>query len=159
MSTHSDPEDFEQLRNLLALKRYEVPPPGYFNSLPRKVMTRVEMTELGIYSTWWEWVVARFDAKPVLACAYGFAVSGLLLLGFRLSQQFEQEIATGPVQGGGWLAATPDPLTMPSTVLPSNFGFPVGLTTTVSVDDTTEFQPVQNSLFRVKHASFAIPGN
>ena len=157
MSTHSNPDDFEQLRKLLALKRYEVPPPGYFNSLPRKVMTRVEMTELGIYSTWWEWVVARFDAKPVLACAYGFAVSGLLLLGFKLSQQFEQEVATGPVQGGAWLAATPDPLTMPSTVLPSNFGFPVGLTTAAVIDDSTEWQPVHSSLFRVKHASFGMP--
>jgi hypothetical protein len=159
MSTHSDPEDFEQLRKLLALKRSEVPPPGYFETLPRKVMTRVEMTELGIYSTWWEWVVARFDAKPVLACAYGFAVSGLLLLGFRLSQQFEREVSTGPVQDGGWLAATPDPLTMPSTVLPSNFGFPVGLTTTVAVDDSAELPAAHSSLFRVKRASFAMPGH
>ena len=159
MSIHSNPDDFEQLRKLLALKRYEVPPPGYFDSLPRKVMTRVEMTELGIYSTWWEWVVARFDAKPLLACAYGFAVSGLLLLGFRLSQQFEQEVATGPVQGGGWLAATPDPLTMTSTVLPSNFGFPVGLATATVVDDSTEWQPAHSSLFRMKHASFGMPAH
>jgi hypothetical protein len=63
------------------------------------------------------------------------------------------------VQDGGWLAATPDPLTMPSTILPSNFGFPVGLTTTVAVDDNAELAPAHNSLFRVKHASFAMPGH
>jgi len=159
MSAHSDQDDFEQLRKLLALKRHEIPPPGYFEGLPRKVMTRVEMTELGIYSTWWEWIVASFDAKPVLACAYGFAVSGLLLLGFRLSQQFEQEVATGPVQGGPWLAATPDPLTMPSGVLPSNFGFPVGFTTSESVDDGTDLHPAHFNNPRTRQASFAIPSH
>ncbi len=159
MSTHSAPDDFEQLRKLIALKRHEIPPPGYFDSLPRKVMTRVEMTELGIYSTWWEWLVARFDAKPVLACAYGFAVSGLLLLGFRLSQQFEQEVATGPVQGGPWLASTPDPLTMPSSVLPSNFGFPVGFMTSANIDEGTDLQPAHLSNLHVKRASFSMPAH
>ena len=120
-------EDFEQLRKLLALKRHEVPPPGYFESLPRKVMTRVEMTELGVYSTWWEWLVARFDAKPLLACLYGFGVSTLLLLGFRIPQWVDADIGSGAAPSGPWLAATPDPLTMPAGIFPNAFGGTVGL--------------------------------
>ncbi len=154
MSTYSDPDDFEELRKLLTIKRHEVPPPGYFESLPRKVMTRVEMTELGIYSTWWEWIVARFDAKPVLACAYGFAVSGLLLLGFRLSQQFEQEVAAMPSQGGPWLAAAPDLLTSPNGILPSGFGFPVGFLNADPNDEGTDLHPVRLNSLRTQPASF-----
>lgn len=104
----SPPEDFEELRKLLACKRYEQPPPGYFNSFSDKVISRLEADELTEYSSWWQWLVNKFDAKPIVACVYGMAVSGLLLAGFRLSQIFENEVASSPIAGGPWLAITPD---------------------------------------------------
>jgi hypothetical protein len=104
----STPEDFEKLKQLLACKRYEQPPPGYFHSFSDKVISRLEAEELMEYSSWWQWLVDKFDAKPVVACLYGMVVSGLLLAGFRLSQIFENEVASAPIPGGPWLALTPD---------------------------------------------------
>ncbi len=88
---NSSPDDFKDLRRLLALKRHEQPPPGYFGYLPDKVMMRIERDDLSEHSTWWEWLVRKLDAQPVLAGAYAFAISGLMLLGFKLSQDLQHE--------------------------------------------------------------------
>src|ERR671918_747315 len=123
-------ENFDNLRKLLALKKHEQPPPGYFNRLPGKILARIEASELASQSTWWDWLVARFDARPILACAYGFTISGLLLMGFRLSQvlQTTDADADGTMAaslGGGWLAATPDPITtQPGPFLQAHFPSP-----------------------------------
>ena len=100
-------EEFAQLRKLLSLKKYEQPPPGHHDYLRRKVMRHLEAEELSEYSSWWHWLIQKFDARPVLVCAYGVAVSGLLLAGFRVSQVFENEVAATPVFSGPWLALTP----------------------------------------------------
>jgi hypothetical protein len=100
-------ENFDAVRKLLRCKRYEQPPPGYFLSFSDKVLARIEADDVAQYSSWWSWLVNRFDAKPVLVCVYGLAVSGLLLMGFRLSHVFEAELNAAPVPGGPWLAATP----------------------------------------------------
>ena len=71
---NSSPDDFQDLRRLLALKRHEQPPPGYFNYLPDKIQLRVERDDLSEHSTWWEWLVRKLDGQPVLAGAYAFAI-------------------------------------------------------------------------------------
>jgi len=155
-------ENFESLQKLLALKRHEEPPPGYFNRLPGKILERIEASELAAESSWWTWLVERFDARPILACAYGFTISGLLLMGFRLSQALEADAGVDPTQnfGGGWLAATPDPVTaQPSAFLQSHFANPAGLATFSSVEPVVDlnashagsragsmFQPVAYSI-------------
>jgi hypothetical protein len=124
----NDEQNFEDLRKLLALKKHEQPPPGYFNRLPGKILARIEASEFATQSTWWDWLVARFDARPILACAYGFTISGLLLMGFRLSQALQHdpdaETSTASL-GGGWLAATPDAITtQPGPFLQAHIGTP-----------------------------------
>ena len=154
-------ENFDKLRKLLTLKNHEQPPPGYFNRLPGKILARIETSELASQSTWWDWLVERFDARPILACAYGFTISGLLLMGFRLSQVLQAdaqaENAT-PSFGGGWLAAAPDPITtQPGSFLQAQFANPAGLVNFSSVEPVVElnsrrsqsngmFQPVSYSL-------------
>jgi hypothetical protein len=104
----SDPEDqFDDVRTLARWKRFEQPPPGYFNSFSAKVITRIQAQEAAEYSSWWSWFVDRFDAKPVLVCVYGLAVSGLLFFGFRLSQVFQAGVEANPAVSGPWLATTP----------------------------------------------------
>ena len=81
----SSESDFKQLRQLLACKRHESPPPGYFRHFSDRVIARIEVEEFRRSRNWWLWLKERFEARPVLACAYGLAVSGLLLAGYRLS--------------------------------------------------------------------------
>jgi hypothetical protein len=100
-------EPFREIQKLLGCKRYEQPPPGYFLSFSDRVMARIETEEVQEYSSWWNWLVARFDATPVLVCTYGIAVSSLLFMGFRLSQIFEADAATTPTVAGPWLATSP----------------------------------------------------
>src|ERR1044071_8275067 len=148
----NDDQDFDKLRTLLTLKNHEQPPPGYFNRLPGKILARIEASELASQSTWWDWLVARFDARPILACAYGFTISSLLLMGFRLSQVLDTEESATPI-GGGWLAAAPDAVTVqPGPFLQSHFANPAALVNFSSVDPVVEmasprpasrmFQPV-----------------
>jgi hypothetical protein len=99
--------DFDTLRKLLACKRHEQPPPGYFNDFSDRVIARLNTEDLTEYSSWWQWLVAKFDAKPFLVCVYGLTVSSLLLAGFHLSEVFETEVARNPVTTLPWLATTP----------------------------------------------------
>ncbi len=105
----SSPEQrFDDLQTLLGCKRYEQPPPGYFLSFSDRVIARIETEESLRATSWWDWLSARFDAKPVLVCAYGLAVSSLLFMGFRLSQLFDAEMAATPTVNGPWMALNPN---------------------------------------------------
>jgi hypothetical protein len=154
-------ENFDKLRTLLSLKKHEQPPPGYFNRLPGKILARIEASELASQSTWWDWLVARFDARPILACAYGFTISGLLLMGFRVSQILQadaQADTAAPNLGGGWLAAAPDPITTgPGSFLQARFANPAGLVNFSSVEPVVEHaRPAQNNgMFQPVSYSFA----
>ena len=78
---NSDPNDFENLRKLLALKRYEQPPPGYFSRLPDRITARIERGEG--QSDFWERFISPFILRP--AVVYGFALASLSALSAALS--------------------------------------------------------------------------
>jgi hypothetical protein len=94
---NAESDNFRELRRLLALKRYEQPPPGYFNNFSRQVMARIEAGERGSGPAWSEgWVsssswLARlwnsFGAKPILAGAFGVAVCSVLISGVAYSDR------------------------------------------------------------------------
>jgi hypothetical protein len=89
------PDDFEQLRRLLALKRHEQPPPGYFHGFSRQVIVRIQAGDLGASAQASVWslsggsflqrIWATFDARPVLAGAFGVAVCGFFVVGALIS--------------------------------------------------------------------------
>lgn len=152
----SSPDDFQDLRRLLALKRHEQPPPGYFRHLPDRVLVRIEREEgLSEYSTWWEWLVKKLDAQPVLAGAYAFAISGLMLLGFKLSQDLQHE-----ANAEGLLLNTLDPnAVQPSPTIQKHFANPAPLLyfTEFTSTEAVVAEPPPVSTFKTFHTR-TLPG-
>src|SRR5512140_1774961 len=98
MSMSPEQEQFENLRRLLALKRYEQPPPGYFHNFSREVIVRIRSGEASGDPAWetlsWEapWLQrlwGAFEAKPILAGVFGVAVCSLLISGAVYSGRME----------------------------------------------------------------------
>jgi hypothetical protein len=97
------PDDFEQLRRLLALKRHEQPPPGYFHGFSRQVIVRIQAGEIGDpeEASIWSFsggsllqrIWATLDARPVLAGAFGVAVCGFFVVGALLSDNTATALA------------------------------------------------------------------
>ena len=93
---HSDPENFDDLRRLLALKRHEQPPPGYFNHFSSQVIARIRAGERGepaslisrllVETTWWHRLAAALEARPAFAGATGAAICALLISGIVYSE-------------------------------------------------------------------------
>src|SRR2546425_557604 len=99
------PEEFEQLKKLLALKRNEQPPPGFFNHFSDKVIARIEAEGLIMRTSWGRRFLPELVARRVLACAYGLVIPGLLVVGLGFSGSLDSEEAVAPNLGSPWLAA------------------------------------------------------
>jgi len=91
--------NFESLRRLLALKRHEAPPPGYFNNFSRQVMARIRVGEgeapaslserLFAGMPWLLKWLQSLETKPVFAGGFASALCLLLLFGVLITQQSE----------------------------------------------------------------------
>jgi len=90
-----EPENFERLRRLLIVKRYEQPPPGFFDDFSRRVMLRIQAGEAGeealgfghwLWQTpWLQRLVSALEQRPAVAGAFSLSVCGLLLAGILCS--------------------------------------------------------------------------
>jgi hypothetical protein len=77
---NSAPDDFNDVRRLLSLKRHEQPPPGYFQSFSAKVIARIEAAEVAAAAMpWWRRVLAGLEAGPALAFSVA-VIGGVALL-------------------------------------------------------------------------------
>ena len=82
-------ENFDQLKKLLALKKHELPPPGYFNKLPGEVVSRIRadragnnmdaMSKLNAEAPWLMRFWQSLEGKPLFAGAFGAAICALAL--------------------------------------------------------------------------------
>jgi hypothetical protein len=85
--------DFEALRRLLALKRHEVPPPGYFEDFSSRVVGRIRANEAAAEIPWMLRFFSKFEAKPGYPVAVASALCMLLLYGI-VSVEQNPELAS-----------------------------------------------------------------
>jgi len=93
---NSDPEKFETLRKLMALKRHEQPPPEYLHQLSDRIITRIEHGEGRL--TLWDKLSARLSLRPSVAYAFGMTVCGTLVLSgvYMIKQGMTQAADSSP---------------------------------------------------------------
>jgi len=129
MSTSSD-QDFQQLKRLLAIKRHEQPPPGYFNSFSREVIGSLRANAgsqrageegnlaLRIFS-----FLERFQVKPFWAVAFG-AAACVAMIGavIYLEEPNPQGVADSPFFSQVEPAPAPLPLTQEMALQPMTAG-------------------------------------
>lgn len=113
MNTPSENE-FRELRRLLALKRHEQPPPGYFHNLSREIIAELKAErfrqshreEAQSASAWITRFLERLQAHPAFAGACGAALCAVLIGGLALGES--NDTAT-PTPMPTFLAETESP--------------------------------------------------
>ena len=91
---------FEQLHKLLALKKHEIPPPGYFNNFSSQVVSRIRLGETAKKSEgllgslfseapWMLKVIRIFEAKPAYAGVFASLLCLLLVAGIVVTDHSE----------------------------------------------------------------------
>lgn len=86
------PEEFDDLRRLLALKRHEAPPPGYFDRFPGQVMARLKREEATASAPWWSSPFAAFGWPRFLAAANLAALAGVGIIGVTLVNLRDEDL-------------------------------------------------------------------
>lgn len=78
-----DPADnnFDALRKLLALKRHELPPPGYFDRLPDRIIDRIAACEDDAPVDWFRSLIDHFRLRPAFLGVFSFTLGAFYLLG------------------------------------------------------------------------------
>ena len=157
--------NFESLRRLLALKRREIPPPGYFNNFSSQVIARIRSDgydraskQMASEAPWLLKLLRMFEAKPAFAVAFASSLCLLLLLGTIFAEQPEsapQPLLQASTQAGTPFVASLSPVDL--TPSASQTGI------IASTNPVFDLQPVaslfgdQNPL--VQQVSFNVPGN
>jgi len=72
-------QDFEKLRQLLALKRHENPPPGYFRDFSRQVWVQIESADARRREGWLRQLTRLFQTRPAISWSFCMA-TGLVVI-------------------------------------------------------------------------------
>jgi hypothetical protein len=98
-------ENFDQLRKLLALKKHEQPPPGYFNRLPGEIISRIRAEQSAnspagrdANAPWLLRMWRALESKPAFAGAFGLGVCALVVTGIFFAEKPDAStgLAGGP---------------------------------------------------------------
>jgi hypothetical protein len=155
-----EPENFESLRRLLALKRHEQPPPGYFNSFSGKVVARITAGEKGDQSgepKWLQRLWQMLEARPILGGAFGAGICAVLISGILNSED--------PAGAGSATAFSPSVSQVagvPSGIAPvESNGTPLDSETNsiTALSELFNIQPGLQPPLQHVHGSFIVPGN
>jgi hypothetical protein len=155
--------NFESLRRALALKRHEIPPPGYFHNFSGKVLARIRAGETQESSVaWFSKLIEAFKFKPAFAGAFASALCLLLVFGIVYAerpdvmpqtQTFLQPMSQP--DGAATQLAAASPMSLPQTSEPTGI--------IASTNPVLSLQPVA-SLFGeqnqfAQQVNFTVPGN
>ncbi len=164
--------NFESLRRLLAVKRHELPPSGYFNNFSGRVVARIRAGEAEVPDTLSErlvvgapWLVKFFqifEAKPAFTGAFASALCLLLLFGAVFAERPDaalQPLLTQATESSAPLAAI-SPAALPK-VTESTLLAPGGANPVLGIQPS--LQPVAMLLGQqnpfAQQVSFNVPGN
>jgi hypothetical protein len=102
MQPPDNDQEFRLLKKLLALKRHENPPPGYFENFSDKVAARIRAAEEARPDTsYWQWLARGLEWRTALVGLYAVSFIGLVTWG----------IYFGMKTGNENLASQPPPVT------------------------------------------------
>jgi hypothetical protein len=116
-------ESFDQLRKLLAIKKHEAPPPGYFDRFSGDVVSRIRMEinrarrmdndaafRVGLEAPWLLQLWETLAGKPMFAGAFGAVICSLMLAGIYFTNKpaSTPNLATQGHQNVPFMAVTPD---------------------------------------------------
>jgi hypothetical protein len=155
--------NFESLRRLLALKRHEIPPPGYFNNFPGRVMSRIRAGETdaprGITGPSWLLKFFQvFEAKPAFVGTFASSLCLLLLFGIVYAERPDAAAKTtllaSLTQPVLTLADATAPVLSPSS---EQTGLMVSTNPVLSLQPVASLFGQQNPL--AQPVSFSLPGN
>lgn len=108
-------ENFESLRRLLVLKRYEQPPPGYFAEFSRRVTLQLNVEPVAApgglerwlgEAPWLQRIWASLESNPYVAGAFGVGVCGLLLSAVLWADRVDNQPLAYPGLGPNSVAVT-----------------------------------------------------
>ncbi len=110
----------QRLLRLLAIKRHEVPPPGFFDQLPGRILVSIragsDVPDLPWWSRWWHAVIA----EPMVYASYAALGIGALLFGFSV---FETARETPPAAFSLQGTATSTAFSLPHAATPVSATF------------------------------------
>src|SRR3954463_9668637 len=107
------PEEFEQLRKLLKLKRHEQPPPGFFNDFSSRVLDGIESKKaanqsdrLAEYAPWLARFFRLLETNVVAAGGFATAVCAMLVGGVVYSEYVDQAPSSSMANNDGAMMAS-----------------------------------------------------
>lgn len=98
MSMNAEPENFDQIQRVLKLKRYEQPPPRYFNDFSGQIIARIRAGEMGRHSTlegaaweapWLQRFMSALTNRPGLSGSFAVAVCAFFVGGILYSERMD----------------------------------------------------------------------
>lgn len=110
----------QRLLRLLALKRHELPPPGFFDRLPGRILVSIRAGSEVADVPWWSRLWQSIRQEPMVSASYAALGVGVMLFGFSVFETARESApATFSLQG----TATSTAFSLPTsgTHLPASF--------------------------------------
>ncbi len=121
------PDNHEELLKLLALKRHEQPPPGFFDRLPGQITDHIRTDQDTRDANWLLRLFPFLEFRPAFAGVYAAGLCALLLGGIFVASNLKQgekvfpttagQPGADPALGGNVLASD---ISLPPGALSSN---------------------------------------